>query len=296
MLISRSYSSTTVFQSSSNNSIFPDYLTDDPISDHHLPFDFQQDNSHEDDCTPGPSFSQGPSKEPDILSTRDNNINLQSFARLSELQFDLHQHRGRLLVADGLVFESLPEVPSLDLVLGTIDQVREVVDGIMRREDLTRPAHDSSAQQAVELLPYSSGLKLLALIIIRESLDVHQILIGIASNSKFLKSAMISGGDLLPISSQMTKADSSARFNLGSLTTSEKMNQILVLTIIDLHIISFHKFLHSYLSDEAISEGATSSLLDAKTTLRQIQLNLMVILEVSKASNASHSDSTSSVR
>lgn len=70
------------------------------------------------------------------MSTSDDNTNLQYFARLSELQFDLNQHRDRLLVKDGLVAVSLPEVPGLDSALGTIDRVREVVDGIMRREDL----------------------------------------------------------------------------------------------------------------------------------------------------------------
>ena len=286
MLITRSDSPTPVLQSSSNDSIFPDYLTDDLNPDHHLPVGFQEDNSREDDFTPGPSSSLGPPKKPNVLTTPDNNTNLQSFARLSELQFDLHQHRDRLLVTDGLVVGSLPEVPGLDLVLGTIDQVREIVDDIMRREDLRRPAY-GIGQQAAEILPYLSGLKLLALTIVRESLVVHQILISIAANSNFLKS------DLSPISQITELASSTARFKLGSFTTSEKMNQILVLTMIDLHLISFHKFLHSYLTEQAISGGGVRpSLLDAKATLRQIQLSLMVILEVSKANNVSSVNKT----
>lgn len=214
-------------------------------------------------------------KKPNVLSTSDDNANLQYFARLSELQFDLHQHRDRLLVKDGLVAESLPEVPGLDSALGTIDQVREVVDGIMRREDL-RPLAYGIGQQAAEILPYSSGLKLLALTIIRESLGIHQILISIAANSNLLKSAI----------GEMTKfASSSAHFKLGSFTTSEKTSQILVLTMIDLHVLSFHNFLHSYLSEEAIGGGLITLLLDAKATLRQIQLSLIVILDDSKINN-----------
>ena len=82
-------------------------------------------------------------------------------------------------------------------------------------------------------------------------------------------------------------------FKLGSFTTSEKMNQVLVLTMIDLHVISFHKFLHSFLTEQAISGGGVRpSLLDAKATLRQIQLSLMVILEVSKANNVSSVNKT----
>lgn len=276
VLITGSDSQTPILQST------PDYLADNLNPPHHLPFGFQQDNSHEDDCTLGVSSSLRPPKKPNALITPDDNINLQCFARLSELQFDLHQHRDRLLVEDGLVAESLPQLPGLDLVLGTIDQVSEVVDVIMRREDLL-PLACGIGQQAAEILSYSSGLKLLALTIIRESLGVHQILISITANSSFLKSAI---GD----TGLSRSASSSARFKLGTFTTSEQMSQILVLTLIDHHVLSFYNFLHSYLSEQAIGGGLTTPLLDAKARLRQIQLSLMVILDDSKINNVSSMD------
>ena len=265
----------------SSNSMFLLYLGDDLNPDHHVPLDFQLDNGRNDDHV---LPSLGPPEESDIMSTRDHNTNLKCFAKLSELHFDLHHQREGLLVTGGLAVESLAEVPGLDLILRTIDAIREFVDGFMCREEF-QPEY-RSGQPAAETLPCLSGLKMLTLTTARESLGLHQILVNIASKSKFPKPAIT--GDLP--TSPRTKSLSSARFVLGSFATSDRINQILVFTMIHLHVISFNMFLHS-LSDQAIGGGVTASVLDAKATVRQIQLNLMVILEVSKADGASFFDS-----
>ena len=226
---------------------------------------------------------------------------LDVFSELSNVQFDLHHQRDQLAkIGPGI--QAFSQVTGLSSILQACSAICTIAHSILRREEGIR-LDASSTKASTSIFDNATNEASLSLLltIVLEGLKLLETLVQISKSSALdrqLDSADVemgpkagsqrSDGDALssdPCSyfidlRAMREGSSISRALLGSsLTSRANLKQVLVLTVIDLQLVSFGHVLDS-LKDRSLGPRVASSLSEGRKKTSQVRLDVEESLRV----------------
>lgn len=237
--------------------------------------------------------NQQPSVEDPLLNT---------FLKLTNLQFDLHHQRDQLAISEP-DNKSLNQVPGLASILQTSSAICTIAHSILRREGGTNvDANLSKDSTPILSTPTNKATLLLMLTIILEDLKLFEVLVRIskkgalAGNQKSTNAEMgrnveyrCSDGNpssidpcsfFVNLNAGSGSASSvSTALLVSSVTSCTNLKQVLVLTVMDLQLSFFGRFLHHF-EDHSVGPNVASSLVDGVKKMRQVRQDLRGTLDV----------------
>ncbi|MCJ1384007.1 hypothetical protein MMC17_007122 [Xylographa soralifera] len=229
------------------------------------------------------------------------------FLKLSSLQFDLQRRREQLTGPES-GHNFITRAAGLDSIMCTISDVCRVARDQFSKGTAWR-FHDSKHEPLPTAHESSLATFMLILMIVLEALNIYEVLVRNSSKDDPVtlrpkNSYEISAGpnSMLPrtlssvafpatpescsSSSERDVARASIMppamtFAIGSFMSCEYLNEILVLTAVDLHLSLFDCFFHRF-KNQALAPSVMSSVDTGKTRTSQLRLKIKTIIEVSK--------------
>ena len=229
------------------------------------------------------------------------------FLRLSSLQFDLQRRREQLTGPESN-HNFLTRAAELDSIMCTISNVCRVARDLFFKGGAWR-LHDSKHEPPPTALESSPATFMLVLTIVLEALNIYEVLIRNSSKddpvtlgSKSPYEISAGPNSILPraLSSIAFPATPESRsssldrdvarasmvppamtFALGTFVSCEYLNEILVLTAVDVHLSLFDCFFHR-IKNQSFAHSVMSSVDAGKTRTSQLRSEIKTIIEVSK--------------
>ena len=263
--------------------------------DHDFPFDLVGDwdtaNSNPSQSSASMLLQQYDQPGPN----EDQKANI--FLRLSNLQFDLHRRRDELMTAEAGM-NSIIEATGLDSIFSTISDVCTVGRNILCKKECASADVD-----------FNAAIFMLILTIILEVLNIYEVLVRIAEKEgppreeqsgfhgtdiglrptpsrhqglvSFPPTPESSASSAPHIGTQSLPAPVPMLFAIGSFTTSQYLNQVLVLTAMELHLSFIDRFFLRF-KHRSLASCVLLSVSEGMSRTEQLRSNIRTILEESK--------------
>ena len=229
------------------------------------------------------------------------------FLKLSSLQFDLQRRREQLTGSESS-HTFLTRAVELDSIMCTISDVCRVARELFSQGTAWR-FHDSTHEPPPIALESSPATFMLMLTIVLEALNIYEMLvrnsskddpaakgsnksceIGAGPHSKLPRIRSSIAFPATPEScssssdrdvSRTSMLPATMTFAIGAFVSCEYLNEILVLTTVDLHLSLFDCFFHR-IKNQPLAHSVMSSVDAGKTRTSQLRFEIKTIIEVSK--------------
>ncbi|MCJ1392468.1 hypothetical protein MMC18_005335 [Xylographa bjoerkii] len=240
-------------------------------------------------------------------SLRQDGHMAEVFLKLSSLQFDLQRRREKLMGAES-DHNFITRAAELDSMMCIIGDVCHVTRDLLSQGAAWK-LHESKQERLLMSFESSPATFMLILTIVLEALNIYEVLVRnsnkedpvtLAPRSSYEISVGASSTLPRTLSSAVfpatpescssssdrdaargTTAPPSMAFAIGSFMTCQYLNEVLVLTTVDLHLSIFDCFFHRF-KNQSLAPSVLSSVDAGKTRTSQLRLEIKTLIEVSK--------------
>lgn len=232
---------------------------------------------------------------------------LDGFSELLNIQLDLHRQRDQLTSTEPDTHD-IAQVAGLGSILKTVSAICTVTHDILRKSNTLNVSTPMATPLALGGTVMNGPTFLLTLTIIREGLNIYEVLVRIAhtiashethdfgQSAANIRAERMSCHGSLDDSTSMVDpcsyfidqnaargTSSSTAVPLASslLTSCAILNEILVLTVMDLHLSFFDHFFLCC-KDRSVGPSVASSLIEGSMKTGQVRQVIKAILDTSK--------------